>query len=167
MVIYAVFVARQLFSQIYAVLSWGKFCRKFTHFWGENFPGLKCGCGKKWLIWGMAAITPVKKLPRTKSTTFPEFQDLSFLMALSRKKFPLQKCWGEGNLAKNAVFGHFSCSIEPAEPPKRPANRDTLIIRLFFFGKCQFMGIIHGYYVEGYLECNAKFIVSAPGYCTS
>ena len=41
------------FSQIYAVLSWGKFCRKFTHYWGENFPGLKCGCGKKWLIWGM------------------------------------------------------------------------------------------------------------------
>ena len=47
------FVARQFLSQIYAVLSWGKFWRKFTHFCGENFSGLKCGCGKKWLISGL------------------------------------------------------------------------------------------------------------------
>ena len=33
MVIYAIFVARQFFPQIYAVLSRGNFCRKFTHFW--------------------------------------------------------------------------------------------------------------------------------------
>ena len=35
---------------------------------------------------------------------FRKPQDLSFLMVLSRKNFPLQKCRGEGNLAKKRRF---------------------------------------------------------------
>ena len=88
------------------------------YFWGqtENFK----------VCWLWAAITPVKKLARPKSTTFSETSGRELWHGPILEKFSHQKISMRGFLAKNAVFWNFSCPSR--KNFQMAANRTILIL---------------------------------------
>ena len=77
-------------------------------------------------FWLWAAISPVRKLARPKSTTFSESSGQELSQVLFVKNFASRKYRGEGVLEKNAVFCNFP--LPPQKNFQMAVNRTILIL---------------------------------------